>query len=310
MFYPVILDNHKSTDSFDFDNERYHLRQRKAYYHTKDYPILMHTHTFYELNIVTNGEGRHYIEDKSYPIKKGDVFAFPPHVRHGYYAKDNDEMSIFHLLIDKQILKQYGKELYSFPGFHTLFEIEPIIRQQSKDQQVFLNLDDSVFNDFKLKMDELVQIESGENFIGKDSIMLLKMVCLLCDLSRLISTEMRLDNSRIQSQQAQCVIKTTEYINANYYKQLSLDELSQVALMSRAVFLRVFKNLMGMSPMQYLKQIRVRYAAGMLETTNESITTIALSCGFFDCSHFIRFFQELYGTTPGKYRTNYKKTQK
>lgn len=308
MMYPTVLENHKSTDSFDFDNEHYHLRQRRAYYHMRDYPILMHTHKFYELNIVTAGEGQHYIEDKSFPTKKGDVFAFPPNVRHGYYAKDNDEMSIFHLLVDEPILKQYSKELNSFPGFRTLFEIEPQIRQQSDKTQLFLSLTDSVFDDFKTKMDELIRIEREGDFIGKDSIMALKMVCLMCDLSRLISTEMRLDSSGPQSQQALCIIKTTEYINANYGKKITLDELSQVALMSRAVFLRMFKNLMGVSPMQYLKQIRVKYAVNMLETTNESITAIALSCGFFDCSHFIRIFQELRGTSPVKYRAQYRET--
>ena len=307
MFYPATLDNHKSTDNFDFDNERYHLRQRRAYYHIKDYPILMHTHTFYELNIITNGEGRHYIEDKSYPAKKGDIFAFPPRIRHGYYAKNNDEMSIFHLLIDGKLLKQYGKELYSLPGFHTLFEIEPKIRQQSENTQMFLSLDDSNFVGFKAKMDELVQIESGKNFIGKDTIISLKAVCLLCDLSRLISSEMRFNVSPLQPQQALSIIKATEYINTHYDKQLTLNELSQVALMSRASFLRVFKNLIGMSPMQYLKQIRIRYATEMLESTNESITSIALSCGFFDCSHFIRIFEEQYDTTPNKYRATLRK---
>lgn len=302
--YPNELKDHLSTRTFDLSDGNYHLKQRRAYYHINDYPILMHTHNFYELNIVVAGEGRHYIENKNYPAKKGDVFAFPPNIKHGYWTNMESEMNIFHLLIDKQILTQYHKELNSFPGFHILFEIEPQIRQQSDSTHLFLKLNPEIFPEFQQKMDELITIERS-NFVGEDTIMALRAVCLLCDLSKLISAERQLNSIDPKPSEALFIIRTTEYMNANYDKKITVDRLAQVAFMSRSVFLRNFQKMMGISPMQHLKRIRVRYATEMLENSSEPITTIATNCGFFDCSHFIRIFKELTDTTPIEYRKKF-----
>jgi len=309
MSYPKLLENHKGTTIFDFDSDQYALRQRRAYYHINDYPILMHTHNFYELNIVCEGEGRHYIENKNYPAKKGDVFAFPPKIRHGYWTAEKSGMSIFHLLIDKKILTRYHYELNNFAGFHILFEIEPLIRQQADDAQVFLHLDDAYFDEFLLKMDELVRLER-ETFRGEDTLIALRSVCFLCDLSRLISSDARIDNVKPSSEEALCIVKTTEYMNANYNEKISVDELAQVALMSRGTFLHSFRKLLGTSPMQHLKSLRLRYAAEMLESSNESIAAVALACGFFDSSHFIRIFKEAMTVTPVEYRLSQSGKQK
>ena len=55
-----------------------------CYFHKNDFPIQMHSHEFYEINIIAEGTGRHYIENNSYPITSGDFFIIPPNVRHGY----------------------------------------------------------------------------------------------------------------------------------------------------------------------------------------------------------------------------------
>ena len=56
-----------------------------AYYHDKSqiFPILMHQHSFYEINIITRGSGWHYIENQCIEAKLGSVFVISPNIKHG-----------------------------------------------------------------------------------------------------------------------------------------------------------------------------------------------------------------------------------
>ena len=56
-----------------------------AYFHddAQIFPILMHNHSFYEINIVTSGSGWHYIENQCMKAKLGSGFVIPQNVRHG-----------------------------------------------------------------------------------------------------------------------------------------------------------------------------------------------------------------------------------
>ena len=57
----------------------------------KDYEIGMHEQEFYEINLITKGEGMHYIDDSRIKAEVGDVFIIPPKISHGYLGgKDFD----------------------------------------------------------------------------------------------------------------------------------------------------------------------------------------------------------------------------
>ena len=124
MEYPQRLDTHQ-TPKYDYiptfardsqDNFFSH-----AYFHKKaDFPLLMHRHDFYELNIVVSGEGRHYIENNSVNATRGCVFVLPPNISHGYYT--NGDFELFHLALSDSFMNKFSNELSSLPGFSTLFE--------------------------------------------------------------------------------------------------------------------------------------------------------------------------------------------
>lgn len=82
--YPVSLKEH-SIKTYDMSAIAPVGRLDRAYFHKKDdFPINMHAHSFYEINIVVSGYGRHYIEGTNCRAEAGNVFAIPPKVRHGY----------------------------------------------------------------------------------------------------------------------------------------------------------------------------------------------------------------------------------
>lgn len=72
--------------------------------------------------------------------------------------------------------------------------------------------------------------------------------------------------------------------------------------MARTVGLYPNPRLFGTSPHEYLLRVRTNAACRLLETTNLTVTVIALETGFFDHSHFTRVFRRIMNITPGAYR--------
>ena len=67
---------------------------------------------------------------------------------------------------------------------------------------------------------------------------------------------------------------------------------------------RVFAAEMGVSPKDFYRTMRLRYARWLLLNSEKRVTVIAYECGFADSAHFIRGFKEVYGVTPGKLRSS------
>lgn len=95
-----------------------------------------------------------------------------------------------------------------------------------------------------------------------------------------------------------------EYIEQQYAQPITLQELANVARMNPKYFCRVFKELSGQTPMEYVIRYRIEQAAAMLTATEMPMMDIAMECGFNNFSYFIRTFKRLRGETPKQYRQN------
>ncbi|SDN72934.1 helix-turn-helix transcriptional regulator [Vreelandella arcis] len=92
-----------------------------------------------------------------------------------------------------------------------------------------------------------------------------------------------------------------EYIHAHLDVDLSLDDISQAAHLSKYHFLRLFRQHYGITPHQYVINCRINAARSALDQ-GASLTEVALRYGFADLSHFNRRFKRIYGMTPHKYQ--------
>jgi AraC family transcriptional regulator len=79
-------------------------------------------------------------------------------------------------------------------------------------------------------------------------------------------------------------------------------DLASLCGLSRSYFTRAFKVSMGLPPHHWLMRHRVQRAQEMLERTDESISAIALTCGFADQSHLTRIFHAEVGSSPAAWR--------
>ena len=92
------------------------------------------------------------------------------------------------------------------------------------------------------------------------------------------------------------------YLEKNYHKHLRIGELCAGRYLSEQYVCRRFKEIVGISPKQYLMQLRLRHTARLLLTTNAPVYKIAFSCGFTDINNFAKQFRAAYGCSPGQYR--------
>ena len=82
----------------------------------------------------------------------------------------------------------------------------------------------------------------------------------------------------------------------------SLKQIAAHCGLSRSYFEKAFKASLGTPPHQWLVRQRIQRAGEKLEQTNDSVSSIALSCGFTDQSHLTRVFGAIVGSSPAAWR--------
>ena len=92
------------------------------------------------------------------------------------------------------------------------------------------------------------------------------------------------------------------YIAANYMNDVSVEALAEKCHVSVSHFRRLFKQVLGWAPQEYLQIIRVDRACAMLYNCDQSISQIAESVGYPTPSSFNRQFQRLYHMSPSRWR--------
>lgn len=93
-----------------------------------------------------------------------------------------------------------------------------------------------------------------------------------------------------------------DYLNEHYNTDCSLDQLADMAGISRYHLIRVFKDITNKTPYEYLIDIRLNKAKELLRKGNMPITEICISCGFNNVSHFTSIFKRKTGVSPSHYK--------
>lgn len=98
------------------------------------------------------------------------------------------------------------------------------------------------------------------------------------------------------------VKKAILFIEKNYDGDISIDDIARSAEISISTCLRLFKNLLNTTPVQYLIEYRLQRAVEQLRRSDgRTIAEIAYACGFTDASYFDRCFRRVYSVTPTEY---------
>ena len=97
-------------------------------------------------------------------------------------------------------------------------------------------------------------------------------------------------------------IESALWIDAHAHQPINLERAALEAGLSPFHFLRLFSNVLGLTPHQYLVRSRLRHAARLLADDDRSVTDVAFDVGFGDLSNFVRTFHRAAGTSPRRFR--------
>lgn len=97
------------------------------------------------------------------------------------------------------------------------------------------------------------------------------------------------------------VRRAREYIDEHFMQEISLEQLTRQAGLSRAHLIRAFRKHYFITPHAYQTDLRIRHARGLLRSGTTPAET-ALACGFADQAHFTWHFKARVGVTPGQFR--------
>lgn len=237
-----------------------------------------------EISIVLSGNVDYLIEEKKFTVKRGQVLIFNEGVHHQELLGTNSCHEIHIGLSNVNI----------FNNKNAVNLIESNILTLNKYKDEFMKCCDEI-------------VEEQTNYPHNYHFMLKSLVMKLLIL---ISREINDDSGPVvpsdisfKSHEKKVLVKNiTDYFEANYMKDISLYTLSKNMYLSPVYISKVFKELMGDSPINHLIKIRLSKSKELLEDDSLSIKTIAKMVGYDDPYYFSKLFKKHYGVSPTKIR--------
>lgn len=267
----------------------------------KEYSINMHMHDFFEINLIESGEGIHYSMSSKTIVKPGDIFVIPPNVPHGYFNENH--LNVYHLLIHKKFFQKYFEDLNLLSSFQILFN-QDVNKRRPLPIYFTCNSDDD-FQDLRNKFIELDEkkynYSEGLSAVSYVNTYLigLQLIVKLCDIFHQRNHESN-NSSSIETNEN--IYNCIEYIHKHYNEKITIEILTKVAALSKTRLFEEFKNIVGLSPLEYTDSYRIKISNKILLDSNKSIAEIAEMVGFYDSSHFIKTFKKIEGITPSQLR--------
>ena len=96
--------------------------------------------------------------------------------------------------------------------------------------------------------------------------------------------------------------KSLEYIHTFYGKALKIPELAKMESLSNSRYITVFKECMGMTPSQYVIDLRINVACDLLKNHTMSVKAVAACVGYDDPQFFSKLFKKRTGMSPKSYK--------
>lgn len=107
---------------------------------------------------------------------------------------------------------------------------------------------------------------------------------------------------KTKSEKNPMAAQLSKYVEENVEKTASLDDICEAFHYSKNYIIRIFNKEFGISPVQYINEVKLRRAMYLLETTSKPIGETATECGYADYAYFYKRFIQKTGTSPQKWR--------
>lgn len=247
----------------------------------------LHQHEEIQLSWIFEGEGKLIVGDTINYYSKGDILVIGSQIPHVFKSDVNTSKSRMLTLFFTK--KSFGIDFFEL---EELKELQPFFKRSkhgfkvtSKQKQLsslFLQLEtSSKLNQFLIFF-QLLKIASTANYTS---------------LSSFIYDKKYSDNEGARMR------NVFDYTMNHFDKAVSLNQISEVANMTKNAFCKYFKKRTNKTYIQFLNELRIEHSCKLLQSKREmSITEIAEASGFSNISNFNRQFKSSLGNTPLAFR--------
>lgn len=264
----------------------------------KEYPngifVQNHWHDYVELLLIRKGKYQVRVNLETKILEEGSLCIFNSGDLH-QLSNLEEEAEHDALLFDGQILKfsymdQWSREL-----------VEPLLSLSLLCANV-ITPEQEGYDIIYQEMDHLFQIAYKEQnrWYEHCKLGLFQLMLSLDENHFLIPVQQMATIS--EQKNIHRYKEIISYMERHYTEPITLKELSEIASCNEQYFCRFFKKISGITPIQYLIRYRIEQACRKLTEEEQSVSEVALDCGFENISYFIKKFKEIMGMTPKEYR--------
>ena len=247
---------------------------------------IAHFHEEIEVIYVITGELTVNTENQELRLAKGDICFFMPGEIHSFQSSEENHIYII-------------KYLPHSPNENINFAQRRVTGQP-------ISFSHPAYDAFRESIQNIAaegtMKEWGYEFAVNQQIN--RLTCLL--LRTLDFIPIRAENRKRLEKRIHLLKQVSSYIKNHYTDPLSLDDAAGFCGYSRYYFAHYFKEVTGMSFMDYLTAFRLEKAVSRMEVSAESFTEIAYACGFQNIRTFNRMFRKYYHITPTEYRRQHR----
>ena len=249
--------------------------------------VYNHYHSSIEIMKVLEGRIKLQIGTLYYECKKGDIIFILPSMLHGV-TRLTEDAAIQGIVFETSLINMPSLQVDFTELFHRSQRIQYIITEE-----------DDIYEDLMTYINKILEVYG--TFSANSRIQIVS--CLLQIMGLLIS-RYSLEIS-IHDKNYKKLLPILQYIENHYTDKIQISELSKLIHVCDDRMIRLFKEVIGETPVEYIVNIRVEHALKLLMEDNLSIAEIAEQSGFGSATYMSRVFKQKLGVTPGKCKPKY-----
>lgn len=260
-----------------------------------------HVHDFVELCLVEEGQGYHFIGEKSFPVQKGDVFLLPVgtlHVFRPLSARASHPLVVCNCIFKIEALQEL---------IHSLSQdarLQDMLKKTYEGGGCWFQFHDNRNRLVRLFNEAYIEFHNkGDNYRVLIKSLLLQIFIVIGRLAGEENTGIYSKSSAIISGKMEDAL---DIINCRYQEHLTLEMMSEQTFMSVRQFQKLFKQATGKTFNHYLQHVRILKSCELLVNTSDSVRQIAEQVGYTDMKFFHSLFRKITGESPLRYRQLYR----